>query len=67
MIDVNKKQLTLSLFIAIFGCSGVQKNQITNSNETSDLTRWSEVWFDEFDSPELDLSSWNKWSGARLG
>ena len=60
MIDVNKKQLIFSLLIAIFGCSGEQKNQITNSNEISYLTRWSEVWSDEFDTPELDLSSWNK-------
>ena len=60
MIDLNKKQLIFSLILAISGCAQEQKNQITNSNGISDLTRWSEVWSDEFDSPELDLSSWNK-------
>ena len=59
MIPYNKK-IGIIISIALFGCTEEQNNQITNSNETSNSIRWEEVWSDEFDATELDLSSWNK-------
>ena len=52
--------LLLSTMIFFKGCLGYddKNNQVANGPSIS-TTEWEQVWSDEFDGDELDLSKWN--------
>ena len=52
--------LLLSLTVFIIRCqeSSENNNQISNNPPTTS-SEWEQVWADEFDGDELDLSKWN--------